>query len=1142
MAIRFLEQVEWLLGEPDPDEPFELFPVEAALLVVVPFLYRANQLRTTARYAAAVVPAQLEHPAEAGPERLAFEAYGDEYGMLRDRTRLRPESTAPIRWWVFHRWLLHRGGLADPSAVAELLDAVREQARPLGEVLDTARVSRLLHGIRRGPDVANAEFLEQLPADDRVRVAGHQRVRDRRLALLLALAFSTCLDVTALPDVVAEHLGIPHPVDLGQLRDTVNRATWGGEPTLPVLRADCHHEAVIEGLRAYTARADEVLHAVDRAGRERITCAMPTLPSRLSADRVRPADGVFDGWAGFRMDERKVRELLMGVQLYKDRDLAVRELYQNALDACRYRRARTEYLDRTEPASYRYEGRIAFEQGVDVDGRAYVECRDNGIGMGDAELRGVFSQAGARFAEEPEFRLERAAWERLDPPVELFPNSRFGIGVLSYFMLADELTVTTCRMGSAGHPGPLLEVSIHGPGHLFRIVEQAPRGEECGTTVRLYLREQATEWSCVDVLERVLGVAEFDTRAVHGERRADWQAGLLQVRKQPARERFGFDAHGTRAAWADAPEGVQVTWTQHGGALLVDGLVVQPAVRSGVLSTEDAGLSGVVVNLTGPYAPAQLSADRVQVLDDLAPALLDLLTPAAAALVAGDGAIPDYDWVCRLTPTSPQLADLLAAAAINAGRTWTSYGHAFDLVRTGILPGDAAILSRFTPRSPAGSWQLSGFPPDHVFLWRLLAHAPNPVLDDLAHFLPELRNGTSVLTAMPSDQLLLSGDDDGSRYRHWHSTGPFLTERLAEVADRWGVPSHDLVRRAARLGLYDLQPEGLPVAPAVDAGVDGLLLRDSDRPEAGWFDIGDTVPTGRIAQVSVERGLRISEVCSRFHQLGLTADATGLPERPTQETAEILKNLCEAPSSWLDRGRPLPPLQILKASAVVNRAPAEVLRMYQELEFSLPNAFPPDASVDDIALFENSWADESVDRRPPAPIPYVLILVAALQRPLSEVISRLEEYGYHVPLRAPSEPDDLDEQLLDPHGPCSWWEVSTGDAMPFAHLLAAAQQAFCTPYALVERFDAYGVPVSCRELPQGLSLTDALRLLEPEYPSDEGLLSKEGELLSLEELIERSRRMNVSVAQVVDWLTQLGIPVPDVAQLLRDALARVPRR
>ncbi|MFJ2782076.1 ATP-binding protein [Kitasatospora sp. NPDC087315] len=1138
MAVRFAERVEWLLGEPEADGPFELYPAEAALLVLLPFLYRANQLRAAAQFAATVAPARLEYTAGAGPERLSFEAYGDEYGMLRDRTQLRPESATPIRWWLFHRWLLRRGALADPADVAKLLDAVGEQTRHLGEILDTARITRLLHGIRRGPDVANAEFLEQLPADDRVRGPGHQRVRDRRLVLLLALAFSTCLDVTALPDVVVEHLGIPHPVDLGQLRETVERAAWGGDPALPVLRADCHHEAVIEGLRAYTARADEVLHAVDRAGRERITCAMPALPSRLSADQVRPAAGVFDGWAGFRMDERKVRELLMGVQLYKDRDLAVRELYQNALDACRYRRARTEYLDRTEPASYHYKGRITFEQGVDPDGRGYVECRDNGIGMGDAELRGVFSQAGARFAEQPEFRLERAAWEGLDPPVELFPNSRFGIGVLSYFMLADELTVTTCRMGPTGRPGPVLEVSIHGPGHLFRIVERAPKGEECGTTVRLHLRDSAPSWSCVDVLERVLGVAEFDTAVVHGGRRADWPVGLLQVRKQPERERFGFDAHGARTAWADAPKGVQVTWTEHGGALLVDGLVVQPSIRVGVLSTENAGLSGVVVNLTGPYAPTQLSADRVQVLDNISPALLSLLTPAAEALASVDEDLPNYDWVCRIAATTPQLADLLTTAAITAGRKLSSEGHLFDLVRTGILPGDGYLLSKKSSRRGEEPWGFLGSPADHILLWRLLAHAPHRTLDDLAEFCPELRGTAPVLPAMPSDQLLLSEKSQGTSYWRWHATADLREARFAEAVDRWGVPPQDAARRATRIGLDNLHPEVPPATPTeCKAAFDELLRSDSARPGKRFFGIGKTVPAGLIAQASVERGLSVSEVCARFRAHGMSVDPTGLPEHPTLETTELLRDLCEGPSPWLDRGISLPPLQILKAATVLEKAPPEILRRYAELGFHTPEAFPMDASIDDLAVLHDKWYELSADQCPPGPVLYEVILQSADGRPLPDVISRLKDYGYEVPLRVPSTPDELDELLLDPTGPCSWWKVGTGDKMPFAHILVAAQRMFCTPYALVERFDAYGVPVSCRELPQGLTLTTAMELLDQQ--SDEHLSS--ASKVSLKDLIERARVMNVSVAQIVDWLTHLGVPVPDVGQLLRDALPRVPR-
>ncbi|MFK0213693.1 ATP-binding protein [Streptomyces sp. NPDC090298] len=1190
MPERFLERVEWLLGEPDPDAPLDLYPAEAALLVLVPFLHRVDWLRTAARYAA-VEPSRLERVPDAGDDRLSFEAFTEENDRLVTRAALRPEATAPIGWWLFHRWTLRRGLHADPVAVRELLALVCEPTGPLGDVLGAGRVARLLHGVRRGPDVAHAEFLEQLRSDDRVRSAGPQRVRERRLVLLTALAYGTCLDMVALPDIVVEHLGIPHPVDLGLLLDTLEGATWGGQAALPVLRADCHHEAVIEGLRDHTARADEILHAVHRATREWITQPMPALPTRLSADDVRPADGVFDGWAAFRLDERRVRELLMGVQLYKDRDLAVRELYQNALDACRYRRARTEYLNRAEGHAHSYEGRITFEQGVDETGRAYLECRDDGIGMGDAELRGVFSQAGARFAEQTDFKLERAAWEALDPPVELFPNSRFGIGVLSYFMLADELTVTTCRMGLNGAPGPLLQVSVHGPGHLFRIARLAERGDRPGTRVRLYLRGATGTgdgWSCVDVLERLLGIAEFGTSASHGDRHAEWQPGRLPLRKAPDRERFGLDTHGERVHCPDPAPGVSVTWTEHGGGLLVDGLVVQSVTQAGVLSSAPSGLTGVVVNLSGAHAPGQLSADRAQVLDDLAPFLRDVLTGAADVLATCRQALLNFTWVCRIARHSPLLADLLTQAAVRAGKPIGFGLRSLDPTRTGILPSDADMFLE-----PPGhgeeewsSWDVLGKPPEHIHLWRLLAHGPRRILEELSEFCPELLSPGPVLPAVPSDLLLLASPSDSTQYWHWN--GSYAEEgRYTEAIREWGLDPRAATDRAARLGLPAARPEGLPpgapggggvptAAELADGALEGertpaevaatwraggvdvpdevvllaqgyleepeFLLRYGNREASGWFAAGETVPPGRLAQASAELGLTVAEVCARYRRFGLPTDEQGLADRPAPGTEVILREFCQEKGAWLTRPCVLAPEQILRAADHLDVEPSEAERIYGDLGFVGACPLPSDATVDDLALFGDEWMFYDDWFTPPGPLPYGLLLEAVgPQRPLAHVVARFRAYGFVVPLRAPDTLDDLDAILLSTRGPCSWWGVGTDDPMPFAHVLEAAHTTFRRPEELAARLVSYGVPLSCDGLPDGLTFDASRRLLKRDgVGGDEKFLRKDSEV-SLPDLLQRARNVGAPVGRVVAWLGELGIPVPDLTLILRRSLDRVPR-
>ncbi|MFE8974208.1 ATP-binding protein [Streptomyces cyaneofuscatus] len=1208
MAVRFAERVEWLLGEPDTRAPLDLYAAEAALLVLAPFLYAANCMRVAARYAS-VSPEILENDAHADADRVSFEAFVEEHSLLVNRTVLRPEAAVPIGWWIFHRWLLHRGLHADRHGVQELIGLLGGHAMALGEVLSPDRLVRLLHGVRRGPDVTNPEFLERLPSDDRVRAPGHQRIRDQRVALIIALAYGTCADMATMPDIVAEHLGIPRPVNLDRLRETLEHATWGGQPFFPVLRADCHHEAVIEGLRAHVARADDILHRVHRTARERLTHPMPTLPTRLSADDVRPANGTFDGWASFRLDERRVREMLMGVQLYKDQNLAVRELYQNALDACRYRRARTEYLDRTEPMSYSYEGRITFEQASDANGRLYLECGDNGIGMGDAELRGVFSQAGARFADQPDFKLERTAWGRLDPPVELFPNSRFGIGVLSYFMLADELTVTTCRMGLDGRPGPVLEASIHGPGHLFRIAKTAEQGTEPGTRIRLYLRETPAaeeRWSSIDVLDQLLGIAEFPTSVRDGGRHKAWEVGRLNSRKKPSRERFGLNAHGNQVDWPEAPPGVQVTWTGHGGGLLVDGLVVQPAHRKGVLSSSQSGLTGVVVNLTGAHAPTRLSADRAQILDDISPLLHSLLIDASESLASQEEDLPEFTWVTQIAYESPELADLLTKSLMKAGRQLPYGSRNLNIQATGIFPSD---MESFIPRSPLSSrqespWSIAGDPPDHIYLWRIIAHNDQKILGQLAEFCPEIIEATPVLVALPSDQLLLSGKNGAGSYWHW--TGRSYHSRTAgflAAIEEWGFPPRQAAFRAARLGIHDLQPEGFPdqrielirllplfsktinyqhsllsrdtrpgvqllarkaaeinlsprevasfwhglgvqvsdrvIALAEAIPNEPLLLRDSRAKEAGLFEPTDTVPLGRIAQASVELDISVTEICDRYQSYGLQVETGRLTGMADSEVVKLLRDHCDRQRPWLVAGNSMPPAQVLIAAHELEVSPAVALRKYHDLGIEGPLHFPSDATMDDLSIFDDPYGDDPIWVAP-GPIPYQLILDAVqTDRPLRDVITRLRKYGFTVPMVAPESPDELDAQLLSPSSPCSWWDIYTGDSMPYAHVLAAARATFNSPETIARKIESYGIPLSCPKLPQRLSSARAHELLSFRQAEDR-YLSKESEL-SLQDLLERAAHCRVPLAQAVDWLTQLGLSVPNLGNTIREALTRLPR-
>ncbi|MGW7443924.1 HD domain-containing protein [Kitasatospora sp. NPDC054795] len=1138
IAERFAKRVGWLLGE----EPLKLYPAEAALLAVLPFLYRVRSLRLAAARAA-VGPTDLAPSPEPDADRSAYEQFIESYDLLVGRTRTRPASAVPLGWWLFHRWLDQHEDLADPDGVQEILDQLPALAE-LEETFSLKRVCALLHGLRRGPDVGNRDYLAGLSADDHLRAPGEQHVREPRLALMLALAYGMAIEMTALPEIVAEHLGIPDEVDLADLRRTLELAVWGGSYDLPVLRAECHHEAVVEGLREYTARADELLHAV-----RRVLPSHP-LPTRLTSDDAAPAAGAFTGWARFRMDERRVRSLLMGVELYRDRDLAVRELYQNALDACRYARARVQYLDRSRTfrlGEYSYDGRIEFRQGVDEEGRAYLECQDNGVGMGEEELRGVFSNAGARFAEQLDFKLERAEWRKVDPPVELYPNSRFGIGVLSYFMLADEINVTTCRLDASGQLGPQLEVSIYGPSHLFRIAERSERGSAPGTTVRLYLRddiELAESWSCVDVLKRLLAIAEFATSAVHGEREAEWRPGTLRTAGESSEEEFGFQASGAVVPWEHAPDGAQVTWCEYGGALLVDGLFVRPSA-SGEFVRPSRGLAGAVVNLSGKWSPSRLSVDRRLVIDDVSHHVRRLLESAAVDLVSTDSTLLSMKWLARVTLGNAGIADVVAAECVRQGRRFEYRGFAFDTRRTGCCPVDVDLFGAVGIPLPSGRSEVgpvSGAPDDSVVLWRLLAHDRRKELGELAEIWPPLLTAGRGRVAMPSDQLAMT-TGGGSRTRYWsryHEAGrrdgapeaggrPVTVTELMTAADERADPVAVVAADWARAGV-GVPRAVLDLARAVES--DQVFLRETDegRRFRGWPEPGESVAPGYLAKASVTLGVPVAEIAEAMAVYGLEADVAGLPRLPSNDVAVVLSCHLDGAWPWLSRAHPVPVAHVLRVADTTGAGVAEVLGSFAGFGFPIPR-MPRDATPEDLFLFDGSseWGDP-VDVH----FRYAFSLLRYYDISLKELVQRYRAYG--SPMFLPGPATRVDQELFQPDSVMDWEDLAIGDTIPFAKLITAGYRLQRSPGELARHLRSRGITVSCADLPRELTDRQALEIVG-ELDNSPHMVRRG---ISLATLLEVSRRTGRPITRIAEWYREWGIPTPDVAESIRDALARVP--
>jgi len=180
---------------------------------------------------------------------------------------------------------------------------------------------------------------------------------------------------------------------------------------------------------------------------------------------------------GFQTEVRQLLDLMIN-SLYSNREIFLRELISNASDACD--KLRFEAL--SDEGLFEGDGELAIEVLCDKDART-VTVRDNGIGMSREEAvehLGTIAKSGTRQFFEA-LTGDAAADARL--------IGQFGVGFYSTFIVADRVTVTSRRAGSAVDQGVCWESD--GSGEFTVETVDAKRR---GTEVVLHVKEDADEF------------------------------------------------------------------------------------------------------------------------------------------------------------------------------------------------------------------------------------------------------------------------------------------------------------------------------------------------------------------------------------------------------------------------------------------------------------------------------------------------------------------------------------------------------------------------------------------------------------------------------------------------------------------------
>lgn len=347
-------------------------------------------------------------------------------------------------------------------------------------------------------------------------------VNEQYIACCLRLGDIMDFDRTRTPASVFQHLGFTEQKSWEEWNKHLQVEGWHVTEHEVMYTASCSHPAfyvaVMEFLDWIDTELRDCRHLIKEAPKNIADHYELNLPPVVDRRQVEMEDPSYlAGAFRFQLDYERIMRLLMDRSLYPDPSLFLRELLQNALDACRTRQAHAE------AKKAEYTARITAWDYSDDPSDPRVVFQDNGIGMSRHIVENYFMRVGRSYYVSAEFDLER---QRLSQHgVELEATSQFGIGILSVFLVADRFEVETYRVG---HPS--LYITIEGPTKYFtiRLLSESDRIDfptqpsdatsdapptYPGTRVTIHLRSGVTV-DVKTVLEQFAANVDFDIHII----------------------------------------------------------------------------------------------------------------------------------------------------------------------------------------------------------------------------------------------------------------------------------------------------------------------------------------------------------------------------------------------------------------------------------------------------------------------------------------------------------------------------------------------------------------------------------------------------------------------------------------------------
>lgn len=313
------------------------------------------------------------------------------------------------------------------------------------------------------------------------------------VGVILRLADILDFDGKRTPSVLFSHLYVRSPISVKEWNKHRAVEAWEINPDLIQFSAKCAHPVIEASIHEFCTMIDQelslsnnIISTLNDFHLAKDRELHLKLPLKVNREKIRTKTNIKNKPlyiykdTKFNLSKTQVIELLMGTKLYGNPEVALRELLQNSIDACLLRKAQEKkwgnlYKPKIDVKYYK-------ENGEDI-----LEVIDNGTGMDEYIVDNYYSKIGSSFYKSKDFYNLKA-----ESNAKFSPTSRFGIGILSSFMISDVLIVDTRRVYGSHKSSNPLNITVEGQESIFWIKDG--KRETPGTTTRLILRKSNNPW------------------------------------------------------------------------------------------------------------------------------------------------------------------------------------------------------------------------------------------------------------------------------------------------------------------------------------------------------------------------------------------------------------------------------------------------------------------------------------------------------------------------------------------------------------------------------------------------------------------------------------------------------------------------